>query len=486
MATLHTQGSALGSATAAIGTTVARQNRPTQFGLHQTDEVVVTAKDQTAEDYVDSHSESSVTSKHTFGPDVTAPTASTGTIVEASQDATEFGLKRTAVAVRTAKDQTAIDYDETHAASRVISKHTQSTPVAAPSVALGEVATVGNDPTPFGLASTHVSVTTAKNQTSTSRSEDASASTVVALQTFAASEAVPSWSAGLVVETNNTPTEFGLPRAVSSTTTAKNQTGNGEEDRADLNTVIATDTQESTGLSSVAHSTGVIVEVKNAPTRFGLWERAKVTKTAKPQLKHVEWTNQYGTCHDWWGKNQPVGTAATIAAYYSGDIYTKGVGATENEFGLEDFTVTAALKTYPGTSDIYWRTTMYKCAATLETKTVTDTEADYNTRRQSRYVFKCMGDIYAQTLHAIINQRDEWETDKVTKDFAGIVWPGTEPEELRFGDTATDEVVFTPADAISNNGRALIEDGSYENANGAKVYFARCVWLQASEWENVE
>ena len=483
VATIHTQAAALTSATAASGTVVAQRNRPTPFGKHSTEEVVTTAKDQTATDYVDTHAESVEVAKHTQGVDLTAPTAIAGTIVSASQSPTRFGLKQTALETRTAKDQTGSQFEETHAESKTATSHTQGTDLAAPAITAGTIAVRSSRPTPFGRSATEEVVTTAKNQAAYSYEEDAATSSVRLLQTYDdADESAPSWTAGVRVAASNTPTVFGKPRTEVVTVTAKNQTGREYVDTAAETKYIDTDTQETAELADDSFTTGVIIQSASSPTLFGKYNRAKVQRTAKVQTHYLTWTNENGPCFRHWGSNAPLGTAQAIAGIYDPNFYSTSPSATENEFGLEDYTVTAVCTNGTGMVDIPWRTPTYKVAATLETRTIKDETSVDPLVVQSRYVFKMTGDLYAQTLHSTINLRDDWETDTETKAFVGISWPGPAPVSLDFNGAPKTSVVFTPADLLTDNGRALIDMGTTTNACGAKVYTLRGVWVTASDW----
>jgi len=126
--------------------------KPTMFGRFRKNVRTITAKNQTADSFVDRHDESAVEAYASEAASAsTAPTASAGTVVEIDQKPTMFGRFRKVTRTRTAKNQASTEWRKTLGRAVATVSATHSTAETEPSTpAAGTVVTVRQRPTPFG------------------------------------------------------------------------------------------------------------------------------------------------------------------------------------------------------------------------------------------------------------------------------------------------------------------------------------------------
>jgi hypothetical protein len=279
---IHTQGTALTSPTAGIGTVLRRSNTPTTFGLDETRDEVRTAKDQTGEEYREDHAESVRTDTHTQGSALSIPAAVVGQRIRRINRPTEFGLDATVSETTTTKDQTSEDSEDTHAQSSVITEHTQGSAVGTASAASGTIARSTNAPTPFGLYNTRQEIITAKDQPSTDSEDNAARTTVVSEHTQGTELGTASAAAGTIVRNSNVPTAFGLFQTRNEVVTVHDQTSTDREDTHSHSSITTEHTQGG-ALSSLSAVAGQILTGTETPTEYGKYSTRSTVVTAKDQ-----------------------------------------------------------------------------------------------------------------------------------------------------------------------------------------------------------
>ena len=279
----HTQGAILSAPTAAIGTIVERTSNPTSFGLFQTTDRVLTAKNQTSQDAEDTHARSTIASENTQGSALSVPVAAIGTIVRKTEEPTAFGKFRTRSEVITAKDQEGHEDADNHAVSSTAVTQTQGSDIIAPTAAVGERKRLIVRPTEFGKFQTLIETETAKDQTSTDRETTHAQTSVTDEHTQGIATVPPSVPVGTIKRSSEAPTPFGKFQTREETITAIDQTGGQGQDRHDQSTTVDTHTQ-TTALSIPTAPLGSIIDRVWNPTPFGLFSTTDRTTTAKNQI----------------------------------------------------------------------------------------------------------------------------------------------------------------------------------------------------------
>ena len=232
-----------------------------------------TAVDQPMTEWQKAHDETAVIVKATQGAAETIPNdPAAGTIVEVSQDPTPFGKARKAVRTRTAIDQPVTEWSKTHAETVSNVKGTQGTVETEPSApAAGTVVDVSQDMTQYGKARKQVRTRTAVNQTATAGESRADQTSATDIATQATAEVAATPEAGKIVRVRNRPTEFGRIATEKETITPVNQTATDAETRSDQTVTTAKATQAESA-ASATRGTGEdnkIIRVRNRPTEFG-------------------------------------------------------------------------------------------------------------------------------------------------------------------------------------------------------------------------
>ena len=283
--TLHTQGSALSQPTQTDGYIKRNTNRPTEYGLYATEEYVAQVVDQTGSVEQDRHDRSTSTTTHTQGSELAAPTAAAGTIVNRRSSPTQAGLYDTSDEVITAKNQTG--NEEELSAARTVSRstNTQVSAVSTPTQADGYIKRVMNRPTEFGLNSTVSETITAIDQTGDEYETSGARSIVRSTHTQGSALPQPSQTAGYIHRAANQPTEFGLNRTVYETIEAIDQTATDYRTTADQSAVATKHTQ-GTALTAPPRADGTIVRRTNRPTEFDKTETVDEVITAVNQQRN--------------------------------------------------------------------------------------------------------------------------------------------------------------------------------------------------------
>ena len=207
--------------TAAVGTRVETRSAPTSFGRFATIQEIITTKDQTTSDLSDGAAETSVTLKHTQGPEITSVVATAGEIVTLSQNQTSFGKFKTSLQTRTAIDQAGTQFTASAARSVSATSNTQaSVSLPAPTPAAGTKSRRVSIPTIFGRFRTFSEDTTVNDQESASSSDAHMASSATAVHT-SATVPLPTASAatGTTVRRQNMQNEVGQYETVETVTT---------------------------------------------------------------------------------------------------------------------------------------------------------------------------------------------------------------------------------------------------------------------------
>jgi hypothetical protein len=280
----HTQASAaLSSPSAGAGSIERKSSTPTEFGLWATHDETITAHDQTAQSSEDSGSRSSATTLHTQGDQPSTASAGDGTIKRVSASPTEFGKFSSREETITAKDQTASSYADTHARTSSTTTHTQGSEVADESASEGEIINIRNAPTEFNKFSTSREVITAVDQEATDSHQDFSKEINVEKHTQGESLGEASETTGSIIKHRETPTEFGKFATVKETTTAKNQTAQEVISDSSKRVVRDFDTQADAEIGEAKAEAGETRRTLNRETEFGRYATTDETVTPKDQ-----------------------------------------------------------------------------------------------------------------------------------------------------------------------------------------------------------
>jgi len=304
---------ALGAPTATAGTIKRNENRPTEAGRTQTVEEVVTVKDQTATSAEDSAAKSATRAFHSENAAALgAPTATAGTIKRNENRPTEAGLTQTTEEVVTVKDQTATSAEDSAAKSVSRAFHTENaTALGTPTATAGTIKRNENRPTEAGRTQTVEEVVTVKDQTATAGDDSAAASALKVTNTEAAAQTgAQSAAAGTIVRSSSAPTEAGKYRNIVETVTVKDQTADSFEKSA-LETIAEALHTEGSVIADEALATGTVIEVANKPTEAGKYATVRRVRTGVYVLTSVSYTDRYGNSYYARGVN---GTQAQFEA----------------------------------------------------------------------------------------------------------------------------------------------------------------------------
>lgn len=274
----HTENASPVSGSASSGTIRRITNRPTEAGNYSTDDEVITPKDQTSTSYEESPARSSTVARHTENSSaLTQPSSETGKIKRVTNRPTEAGNYSTELETVVPKDQTATIYTDSDAASSTTSTHTENSAQVTGSASIGTIRRITNRPTDAGNYQTADEVITPKNQTAISYSDSAAASSQTATATEAGSPVTGSASTGTIRRITNRKTEAGNYQTADEVITPKNQTASDAVYEYFRSVAVAKQT-EGTAQSS-SFSTGTIVRVRNTPTEAGNYRADVETET---------------------------------------------------------------------------------------------------------------------------------------------------------------------------------------------------------------
>jgi len=271
----------------AAGTIVEVTQDLTQFGKARKAVRTRTAVDQEATDYLNSHAETVTEAKHTQGADLADPgTPDAGVILEAVQEPTPHGKKRTVLRTRTAVDQPISEWSKTHAETVATVKATQGTEETEPGApAAGTIVEVTQDYTPHGKARKQVRTRTAKNQTTSNAESRADQTSATDIATQATAEVTADAVFGKIIRARNRSTEFGKFATEKETITPVNQTATDTETRADQTSAVAKATQAAAEVDATAGvgEDNKVIRARNRPTEFGLYatEREVITPVSQ-------------------------------------------------------------------------------------------------------------------------------------------------------------------------------------------------------------
>ena len=298
----------------------------------------ITPADQTTTSGEDRADQSVTVTEHTqANAAVTAPpTRTAGTLARVANRETEFGKFATREEVTTAKAQTTTHTSESRAdqtASRVVAKNAGAKADA--TAVTGKVVRASSAENEFGLFDNTVETVTPANQTATGAEirADRTAETDTATQADAEADDTP--VAGKIVQTQNSPTEFGKYRTSRTVVTPIDQTGEQAEIRADRTSETETHTEADVSPDASPIS-GKIVQTTEQPTEFGKKRTSRTVVT--PLAQTVTHDSEDSAARS---TERTVATNANAKA----DAPTAAAGevtraqSRENEFGKFDNTV---------------------------------------------------------------------------------------------------------------------------------------------------
>ena len=231
-----------------------------------------TAIDQPVTEWSKTHAETVSNVKGTQGTVETEPSApAAGTVVDVSQDMTQYGKARKQVRTRTAVNQTTTAGESRADQTSATDIATQATAEVAATPEAGKIVRVRNRPTEFGRVATEKETITPINQTATDAETRSDQTVTTAKATQAESAASATRGTGednKIIRVRNRPTEFGKVATEREVITPVNQTATNGESRADQTseTLLATQADAAVTATPVA---GKIVRARNRPTEFG-------------------------------------------------------------------------------------------------------------------------------------------------------------------------------------------------------------------------
>jgi len=284
-----TQSDTVADDEAVDGKIIQAQSRPTEFGKYATTKTVITPVDQTNSAYQESSAESLVEEGHTQADSVLAqPTVTVGEIRDISNVETEFGKVKTTDRTRTATDQEADSVESRADKTSATTTHTQAAEEASGTPIAGQIIQTKNSPTNFGKYATQKTTITPVDQTGTAEGVSSSESYEETIHTQAAVElSTPVETEGEIIDRSSVPTEFGLYKTTDRTRTAKDQEGQGASVRADRTSDTETHTQADAAAVETAVA-GSIVNAQSRPTDFGKWNTSRELITPINQVNTTE------------------------------------------------------------------------------------------------------------------------------------------------------------------------------------------------------
>ena len=246
----------------------------------------ITAREQSGSRYVSSADETLAETLNTqAASQLTAPTASAGTIREVQSTPNRFCKYRTTDTTRTAVDQTQTDTNANAGETSVTEVHTQAAAVITASPTDGQTEEVENTPTPFMSRWRTVKRTvTALDQTNTDANANAGETETVESHTSAAAQVSASPGDGQFQQAENTPTRFkNRWRTTLRTVAAVDQTNTDTSSNASETETVETHTASAEEVEASAGD-GQIQDAQNTPTRFmNRWRTVLRTRTAVDQ-----------------------------------------------------------------------------------------------------------------------------------------------------------------------------------------------------------
>ena len=278
---LHTENSsALSQPSPTQGHIYRSTNTPTEAGNVRTVEEDITPSNLTSTSYSDSAAASSQTDRNTERSSAVTGTASSGTIRRIVNTRTEAGNYETVDEVITPKDQTSTSYSDSAAAGSSTSRHTENSAPVTGTASSGTIRRITNRPTEAGNYETQDEVITPKDQTSTSYSDSAAASSTVSRHTEKLTEVTGTASAGTIRRITNAPTEAGNYSTADEVIAPKNQSSSDYVNTLYESTVTTKNT-ESTAVTG-SYLSGKIRRVTNTQTEAGNYRTEDEQTTPQP------------------------------------------------------------------------------------------------------------------------------------------------------------------------------------------------------------